>query len=340
MPGFEDITGQQRSIQMLTTLLKKGGIPHALLFTGIEGVGKRTAATAFAMACNCTSATSENACYPTNPCGSCRACRKISSGIHPDIIELKPSGNFIRIDQIRTLCRTLTMKPYEANVRVVIISDAQTMNPQAANALLKALEEPPERTIFILTAIQISDLLPTIVSRCQHIRFDPIPRETLESLLMERTRLDRKDAAIIASMAGGSYSRALSRAEKRWNSRRMWLIDEIEALPSRPVNLLMAFAVKLAEDKESLSDSLEIVNSWLRDLIVCRYRPGKIVNIDMGQRIAAGSRRIDEASLLSGIEAIETARKDIRANANMRLTLDLLIMSLARCCRENGKTAG
>ena len=187
MPGFESIIGQDRPIRILTTFLQNGTVPHALLFTGIEGVGKQSAAVTFAMACNCTGDFSENKFewrdnrtaddhstadprHITNPCGNCKPCRKIESKNHPDIIRIKPSGVFIKIDQIRALCQTLAMKPYEAGIRVVLISDAQAMNPAAGNALLKVLEEPPTGTILILVANHTADLLPTIVSRCRHIR--------------------------------------------------------------------------------------------------------------------------------------------------------------------------
>ncbi|UCE54026.1 MAG: hypothetical protein JSV31_00865, partial [Desulfobacterales bacterium] len=164
MPGFTSIVDQERPIRILTALLYHGTLPHALLFTGIEGVGKREVAIALALACNCLKKNSgytpeinktrviigqriHDPYSSVGPCGSCKSCRKIESGNHPDIIQVKPRGPFIKIAQVRALCDTLAMKPYEASTRVVIIHDAQSMNPAASNALLKILEEPPERTI-------------------------------------------------------------------------------------------------------------------------------------------------------------------------------------------------
>ena len=169
MPGFESIIDQERPIRILTALLYHGTLPHALLFTGIAGVGKKAAAIELARACNCVKRNSggtpklkknrENRGNCTNdlnlsigPCGRCKSCRKIRAGNHPDIIQVKPAGPYIKIAQVRALCNTLAMKPYEAKTRVVIIYDAQTMNPAAGNALLKILEEPPQRTILILIA--------------------------------------------------------------------------------------------------------------------------------------------------------------------------------------------
>jgi DNA polymerase III subunit delta' len=334
----------------LTTLLQNGTIPHALLFTGIEGVGKRTVAMALAMACNCKAMEPErfsermkiqsDGNIPPDqaatiiPCNRCSACRKIESGNHPDIILVNPSGPFIRIAQIRELCGTLAMKPYEARLRVVIISDAQTMNPSAGNALLKVLEEPPDRTILILTALQTSDLLPTIVSRCQHIRFYPVSRKNLESLLVKKHGATTDEAKIIAILANGSISKAVSMVNSinriNWISRRIWLINEVESLPARSMGACMAFAEKLSKRKEILAQSLEVIKFWLRDLVVCKYHPEKIINRDLKDRIQSASQKMEVTSLISKIGDIESAQKNIQANTNLRLTLEVLIMRLAK----------
>jgi len=334
-------------------------------------VGKQTAAMAFAMACNCTVFEQKNLsegtktqadCSTTSdqittigPCGCCKSCRKIESGNHPDIILVKPSGPFIRIGQIRDLCDTLALKPYEARLRVVIISDAQAMNPSAGNALLKVLEEPPDQTILILTAMQTSDLvleeppdqtililtamqtsdlLPTIVSRCQHIRFNPVSLKNIETLLIQRHKAHPDDAKIIAAMANGSVSKAFSMISPmngaNWMNRRIWLINEVESLSKKPIGPQMAFAEKLSKNKELLADSLEVIKSWLRDLVVCKYHPGKIINKDLSDRIQRVSKKIKVISLLSKIDYIHSAQKDIQANTNLRLTLEVLIMRLAK----------
>lgn len=352
MPGFESIKDQEKPIKLLTTLLLKETVPHAFLFTGIEGVGKRTAAMTFAMACNCSSQ-ARNTEYEIenekkirnpirssgDPCYRCRSCRKIKSGNHPDIIFIRPSGPFIRIAQIRTICSTLALKPYEAKLRVVIISDAQSMNPEASNALLKVLEEPPDRTILILIAMQTSDLLPTIVSRCQHIRFNPISRKSIEDLLVNQQGLEPDEAIILATIANGSFSKALSMIKPlnkiNWINKRNWLInasglDKPETLSLQPIRSLLAFAEKLSKNKEILSDSLEVIKSWLRDLIIYKYYPEKIINRDLTHMIRYASQKSTVKSVLSKIDAIQSAQRDIKANANVRLTLEVMTMRLAK----------
>jgi len=226
------------------------------------------------------------------------------------------------------------MKPYEARLRVAIITDAQTLNPPAGNALLKVLEEPPDQTIFILTAPHASDLLPTIASRCHHIRFNPISRENLTDRLVEKQGLDPGDAAIFATIANGSYSKAVSmirpNSRDNWISRRNWLANEVGSLSSRSIGLRLAFASQLLKNKDILQDSLEIIKSFLRDLVICKYYPEKIINKDLTDKIQYASQQMTVASILSKITDIQTAQKDIRANANLMLTLEVLVMRLAK----------
>ncbi len=348
--GFESIVGQEQPIRLLTTLLQNKTIPHALLFLGADGVGKKMTAMAFAMACNCmvrrkgdlssdTKIRDDYRSIPDQtiqrgPGDCCPSCRKIKSGSHPDVILVEPSGPFIRIDQIRNLCSTLALKPYGARLRVVIISDAQAMNPSAGNALLKMLEEPPDKTVLILTAMQTSDLLPTIVSRCQHIRFNPIPRKHLEALLVEKRGTHPDDAKIIAAMANGSVSKAFSMTRKKnpidWINRRIWLIDEVQSLSKKPMAARLAFAARLVKDKEALGDSLEVLKSWFRDLVVWKYHSGRILNTDLESKIQRASPNMTVASILSKINNIHAAQKNIEANTNLRLTLEVLIMRLAK----------
>ena len=337
MPGFGSIIDQEQPIQILTTFIKKGTIPHALLFTGIEGVGKLAAAMTFAMACNCITQmqNEKKAQNKSVPCDQCRSCKKINSGNHPDIIHIKPSGHFIKIAQIRSLCQTLAMKPYEARLRVVIISDAQAMNPEAGNALLKVLEEPPDHTILILITMQRSDLLPTIVSRCRHIRFSPISQKILEALLVQEKGVDPDEAIIIAAMANGSFTKAVSMSQTNWINKRNWLIkaiglDQPESLSSKPLALILAFAERLSKNREILFDSLEIIKSWLRDLVICKYYPEKIINKDLADKIQYASQKVTVKSLLLQTEAIQSAQKNIQSNANLRLTLDVMAIRLAR----------
>ena len=156
MPFFSPLVDQKRPARLLSAALYSGNLPHAFLFTGIDGIGKKSAAMALAMAGNCAHRLTGNTVSPKTGaapdelhfCGKCPACKKILSGNHPDILLVAADGPIIKVDQVRTLCARLALKPYEADTRFAIIPDAHKLNPEAGNTLLKILEEPPGQTVL------------------------------------------------------------------------------------------------------------------------------------------------------------------------------------------------
>jgi len=266
---------------------------------------------------------------PVDSCGRCNSCRKIENGSHPDVLLVRPAGAFIQIDQIRELNRIIAMKPYEAKTRAVIISDAQTMNLSAGNALLKLLEEPPAGTILILIATQGKDLMPTIVSRCQLIRFNPLSRRSLTGLLAGDAGMSIEEASVVAALAGGSLSQAQNMFRNHWVVRRNWLIREISQLSERPSTYLLALAEALAHNKEGLQDTLDILSIWLRDLIVGRLDPEKIINRDLAADIRDACRREDVDTWLHRLETVTRTRQRLQNNTNPRLALENMFLELA-----------
>jgi DNA polymerase-3 subunit delta' len=204
------------------------------------------------------------------------------------------------------------------------------MNPAASNALLKILEEPPQRTILILIATRTQDLLPTIVSRCQQIRFNPISKKKLELLLVEKHGFDPQDAGPMAMMAHGSLSRATAMYEANWINRRNWILQEMTALSSRPISSILAFAQRLSKDKEAVLESLEVMKSWMRDLVMAAYDPGKILNQDIADEIQQAAQNMNTTVLLSKIDLIQKTQNRIQANTNVRLALEVLLLKIAR----------
>ena len=327
--GFETIIGQPLPVRLLQTFLRNTALPHALLFTGPPGVGKRTAARAVAMALNCR----ERGISPGDACGCCQPCRQIASDHHPDILLIEPQRDYLRIDQIRKLLVTLSMKPFSAEQRVVIIAEAQAMNPEAANALLKVLEEPPENTTLILTALQKSDLLPTIISRCRHIRFNPLRPEDVTLLLRRTPEIADEFVETAASLSDGSFTKARQLALPAWQDRRNWLLRACGLnirLPDGHPSLApaLAFAAQLAQRKEQIQDLLAILSTWLRDLMIYPYHPALVINSD--QRVLLDKVRagLDDTRLLAMWQAVEKAQKDIAAKANLRLTLDIMVLHM------------
>ena len=278
------------------------------------------------MACNCTGQGAEER---GEACGECTACRKIAAGRHPDVLRVSPSGLQIKIDQIRDLCQALAMKPYEARTRVAIVADAHRMNPAAGNALLKMLEEPPDRTVLILTAAQTADVLPTVVSRCQHIRFKPVARRHLAAMLSAAYGFSPEDARLTAALADGSVTRALAMQRRGWIQRRNWLLSEMAELGQRSTASLLALAEKSSQAKEDIPEVLDLLATWIRDVAVARYCPDRVVHQDLRDSIADAARRSEPEGLDRAGRAIEEARRRIRSNSNPRLTMEALWLNLA-----------
>jgi DNA polymerase-3 subunit delta' len=323
------IIGQERAVRFLTHMIQKGNIPSALLFTGIDGIGRQRTAMAFGMALNCLNPVGMASCR------KCAPCRKMVSGSHPDIVIVEPDGMSIKIDQVRAISRQLRFAPLEGGWRMVIINDAQAMNLEASNAMLKILEEPPRRTILILTASQKTDLLPTIVSRCQQIAFRPIPHEKVAQLLIEERGLDRQTARRLAISTKGSLGKALPTDIDNWKAWRSSLIEQIVALPGKTMQSLFSFAETLCGAKDRLSDSLDMMMMWFRDVIMCKVTPDRIINEDFETEIRSASKRESVDSLLEKVEAVHSAQKAIARRANARLTVEVMLL---RLCSEVRKS--
>ncbi|MBO8125635.1 MAG: DNA polymerase III subunit delta' [Firmicutes bacterium] len=197
MLAFSEIIGQDRAKKILQRTIRTGRVGHAYLLVGPEGTGKKSLALAFAAALNCSA---EN-----KPCGLCRSCRRIAEGNHPDLVVFEPEGRSFKIEQIRRLQQLIAFKPYEGNYKVFILDGAESFTDQAANSLLKTLEEPPLHSVLILLANK-NLLLPTITSRCTVVPVQPLPDETIAQVLQER---GVSDGERIASVSGGSLGKAL-----------------------------------------------------------------------------------------------------------------------------------
>ncbi len=340
MPGIDKLIDQERPVRLLTDILESGNLPHAFLFTGTAGVGKSAAALMLAMTCNCENrhvrhptVTTDVVLAKTNdafyPCGTCRSCRKILGGSHPDIHRLKPAGAAIKVDSVRDLCRKLILKPNEAQIRAAIIADAHTLNAEAGNTLLKIIEEPPDRTIFLLIADSDSNLLPTIVSRCRHIRFNPISRDRLQDHLIKYEGLATPHASVIAAMAQGSMARAKRLIETDWIDQRDQILKAVRCFSSGRIRPGLVFSEALSKNRDQLTNALDVMKIWFRDIAVCGDAPDRVINRDLIVVLRQAASRTSLDAVVRKLEAISIAESDLQANANPRLTMDRLVMAIA-----------
>lgn len=324
--SFAGIIGQDKAKKLLNRAVEQNRLSHAFLFKGPMGVGKKTFARTFAAALNCHNPEGHE------PCGQCPSCLKFHSGNHPDFIVIEPEGTAIKINQIRELKKTLAFPPFEAKIRVVLLCDIHTMRREAANSLLKTLEEPPLQTMLILTADEAGRILPTILSRCQTVPFLPLPQEEVAKILAHTAGLEPESAATLAAMAEGSLGRARLLLAKNLPAQRREIIDTLMRLePDTPaaIQALTELAESAAKLKEDLSELLELLTTWLHDLLLSRHgAPGKIINHDLSASFPAACRRWSSPQLSERLQLMDTARKQLARNCNPTAVCEVLFFGL------------
>lgn len=318
MVPFSRVLGQETPVDVLRRALRSGKTAHAYLFEGIAGCGKGTTAFAFVEAAFCGR---------DDGCGICPSCRKMATRQHPDLHPVEPDGAFIKIDQIRELQRELVLRPIEAPLKACIIRDADRLNPAAGNALLKTLEEPPGNALMILLTTNLDGVLPTVRSRCQLLRFAPLPEELIEEQLVAAGR-DRVTARLAASLAGGSLGKALG-DEEADTINRSALLERLRTLSLNDTAPLFSAAEEMAANREQALKQLEVLAALLRDVLLIQAGGDAVVNRDIMPLLECEATRLSREKNLERITHVMEARQALMRNANPRLTLDVLLMRLA-----------
>jgi len=320
--SFEDIYGQDKQLAILRRSMDKGRIPHAFLFHGMRGIGKRTTALAFAKTLNCDR---------LDACGLCPACRKIESGNHPDVVVIIPQGQFIKIEDIRDLRNQMRFRPLEGRKRIFILVDAERMNITSANSLLKTLEEPSLVNVLILISSRPYQLPMTILSRCQKLRFHPLPPDVVARYLEEKIGLDGKTAAALAASSGGSIGRAVEMQGESYLARRKQFIEKICEGFSDPMKGIL-FAGDFGKDRKEIQLRFEILKNWYRDLLVYKEtgEAEKLVHRDFVEAIQSMAKGMTPSEILQDLETITWAFDALEKNANKQLTLEAMAFKLYR----------
>lgn len=323
---FSEIIGQNKAKELLRRSLRQQRLGHAFLFRGPGGVGKKTLAGVFAAFLDCLEPDGPE------PCGRCPSCRKFASASHPDFLRIQPEGAAIKINQVRELKKALGFPPFEARFRVVLLEDVHTMRREAANSLLKTLEEPPAGTILILTADEAGALLPTILSRCQVVPFFSLPYEKVAERIIEENEVDPESAATLAAVAEGSLGRArLLLAKGLLPLRREILENLLLAEPDAPATIqaVSAFADTAAKLKEDLDEFLELLKSWFHDLLLCRSQGrAAMLNRDLLPLLPAACRRWNQEELMEKHAHVARAQRQLRRNCNAVAVCEVLFFAL------------
>ncbi len=337
---FRGLIDQRRARLLLQAVLRSGRVAHAYLFVGPSGVGRMTAARAFAQALLC-------AAGGDDACDRCTSCRKVGAGAHPDLRVLTPGRSeagadrrAVGIDQVRELKREAAYPPYEARWKVFIVEHAEAMRAEAANSLLKVLEEPPPGVVIILITESAEAVLPTLASRAQAVRFSFVPAPEIAQALTARCGVAPERARYLAALAGGRVGAALAdaRSGEVPFERRREVVATLAALRSADVLVPLAAAEAVARQKEDIERWLDIALLWIRDVAVWQETqdPALLVNLDAVQEIAAWAGGASGVRLRRAAAAIEEAKSHLRRNLNPRLVLEALFVRIARHADRDG----
>ena len=341
MKSFSQILGQEKAVGFLKKVLKGDRIPHAYLFTGINGVGKSTTALAFAKAVNCSTDLSDEGC------GNCVTCRQLASGNFPDFISLAPDGQNIKIEQIRELNRSLNFKPVSGKYRITIIDRAEMMTEEAANSFLKTLEEPPPGNIIVLKVVDPLDLLPTIISRCQKVPFHPLTHNVIQNYLVEHLGQDDNRAWIAAGISEGSLGRAVEICEEGFLDERKELIDHIIRLQEMSSVQVLDMAIdyskkysKKARIDQVNIDLFEITGIWktyYRDMLLANVHGNyeMLINRDYSDMFKKLSGRYNADKLIESFFLIDGYQRDLLKNPNTGLMMEKMLLELKTLNRVN-----
>ena len=326
---WENILGQREPKRRLRRLLETDRLPHALLFSGPEGVGKRRTAEALAATLLCSSPAAGH------PCGTCESCRAFSRGIHPDFFFVVPEAvgkgaRSIRIEAMRALGSALARPPELAPRQVALIDDAQRMNEAAANSFLKTLEEPTGDVVFLLVTGMRAALLDTVVSRCLEIPFGPLALPELSEVL-RRHGVETEEAAALAALADGSAGRALALHAEGALRRREEAVSLLARLPQIPPLSLWAEGKKWgALSREEAGEWLRSLRLTLRDVLALYGGAAPLYSVGLEAPVAEIAARFSEARVFSMLADVKEAeRRLLSSNVNIRLLVEALLLSLA-----------
>ena len=326
MIRFDELLGQDRVVDALRRSIAANRVAHAYLFEGIPGCGRRTTAMALIATLFCHQPTADVAC------GSCPSCKKLAAGNHPDLHQLEPlpDKRDISIEQVRELQQMLSLRPFEAKRKACLIEPAERMSVGAANSLLKTLEEPPGHGLLILLTSQADLLLPTVRSRCQHLRFAPLGIDDLTSLLV-RQGMTPDSAATLAPLAEGSLELACNLKEEDASASRQVLLDALRQVRHQQVATVFDTSERLAGGRNEALELFAQLISLLRDMLLLRSAASdRIANVSLQGRLLEEADRFLPARLMEALElAIET-RRAIQGNVNPKLALDRYLLRYSR----------
>ena len=331
-----NIQGQEHLTPALERSIRQGKLAHAYLLAGPPNVGKGTLALRIAQAVNCRE--------DDAPCGECDQCRRIERGVHPDVQVIAPAQDArsgrarveIGIDQVRDLQHAASLGPYEGKCLVFIIDGVERMSIEASNALLKTLEEPPSRVLFLLLASHEDDLLPTIRSRCQRLEVRPLSEEKLATILTQEHGLPEEDVRLLTRLSAGRLGWALAAAKdpKVLGARQHaldMLLDLIDGGLEQRFKHSQEVATQFSRNRATARETLGIWLGWWRDLMLMKEgAPELVVNLDAREGLEERKDRFSKEQVTDVVRELVATLERLEENASPRLALDVLMLAIPR----------
>jgi len=322
-----DLIGHEWAVHLLKEHILKENLRQAYLFTGPQGIGRRTLALRLAQALNCPQPVA-----PGEPCGTCSTCSRITRMQYTDldIVQTEPGRTKLVVDQVRELQHSLALAPYEGQYRVAVLLRFEEANLSAANALLKTLEEPNPQVIIILTANSTETLLPTIVSRCEVLRLCLLPIEMVSTGLHEKFGLSAEKAQFLAHLSNGrpGYAISLYQQPELLEQRRTWLVD-LERINVSNRLERFEYAENLTRDKDKTRFVLQVWLSFWRDVLLRTSGvTTSIINTDYINEINRLANIITQTKAYRIVSALEKCINQLDMNVNIRLATEVLLLDL------------
>lgn len=332
---FRAISGHRHLLDLIARAASRGTLPPSLIFAGPDGVGKRMAALALAQLMNCLSLDQTGG---EDACGTCASCKRIARGVHADVLLVEPGeSGTIKIDQVREAIDRAAYRPFEGRRRVVIVDDADALNAEAQNALLKTLEEPPAASSFVLVTARPDMLLPTVLSRCQRLRFGRLAPSEVAGVLIRKHQYSEGDAHAAASLSDGSIGRALDGATDEFVDAREAAASLLESVatssdPHRRLGGAKALSgtVRGGSDREELARRLYALSSIIRDLSALLSRADErcLANADLRPLLERLARSFDGERTLRAFSAVDRALAALDRNASPKIVADWLAFQI------------
>lgn len=341
MAGFQEIIGHEQIISHLKTAIALQKVSHAYIINGPASCGKMLLANAFAMTLQCETVQKKLdageeevlTAAMAEPCMQCRSCRQAIGKNQPDIIYLtheKP--NTISVDDVRKQINSdIGIKPYSSRYKIYIVDEAEKMNVQAQNALLKTIEEPPAYAVILLLTTNADAFLPTIRSRCVTLDCKPAKDAKVREFLMKQCQIPDYKADICVAFAQGNVGRAMLLAgSERFNELKDFTLQILRRIGDIPDYDILQELKPLNDFKEEIKDFFDLLLLWYRDVLLYKAsgQEEQLIFQDQSFEIMQQAQKSTYAGLQNILEAIETAKRRIQANVNFELTLELLLMTI------------